>query len=1370
MKKAYDWNSGRGTSRALALLLAVVMIASAVFSLVLTSVAQDSAAQARTGKILSQTGEPRTLTAGDGQTYEISVTLDGNDGIPQNASLSVREIPVRDPSYADYVEESAEALGEDPSDFGFARVFDISLTDPATGEVFQPDREVPVNIRLLDTSLFEAGDIEAVHFGEQTEAVDCALNGNALRLEADGFSVYVVVSLPSYDAVNDLSGGVFSSGGSYAVSWNGWYMTANGTALGQTSQPSNAAFWTFTPTGTGFLVHSGDQYLRRNGSGWALSSMNNASIITVTDTGNYHTLCSTDGGSTLYLGYNSGFKGVASPASLLLVNDLELNGDFVLYMQDINNKLGAMMAKQGNNSPPETRAVQNLSTGGYTWSADRSTLTVAAGKTEPTIWTIEKAGGEGLTEAQARFGHYVSTQINGETRYLHLGAVSGSGVRAELSFQSDPELIYVSADAEGRVRFVNQNGFAANLGQNKIDSNRFGSWYDGKVGAYEWFRLALLSGSADRQIHTIQYVFTPAEGTEAVPLDMPVSRTVVTTDSSHVLAAPVQTVYHAEDAENLYTYTFQYWEIGGSLYAPGQTLPLIGGEVIITPVWELTNTAPRPEDRTSYISCEGYYLTANSDFTRFYSDLAQNNDSKGISFLCNPAKATLWQFEGVFTEGGQTGYKISDGAGHYISVGSGGTSWALTTDPTNAAVFSLEKIEGGEGLPCYHISALSSGAPRYLGLGSGSKNFNTIRTSTGAGEGTELLLTPAADYSGSYVLYLEYDDVASLVLAVMEETLSGNSNRRKDVSFTRQEQEDGTVVLDTSVAMPTVWTLQKADSTSLLPGYTVQSAETGKYLTLNGGSLVLSDSPSVLYLSLRQDGSVRLVSEGGRAISLEGLGKGFNGRSTNSNMEWLRLLEARRIQYDYPKAASPDHDPVNLPASEVAVAFGSSYTVKDPYRRTYYFEKDGDNEHRYVYTFASWQQEGGDPVQPGTVLDLSGAPGNLVFQATWTGPVKMERPYVVRYSVGYYTDKNGNLRSNGDLPSTTGDPREEVELIDGAEYMVQDLTDHYYYSKVNTRMGYHTEEFKGWRTETGELIKAGASVDLSKYDPDRNRYIDLEAVWAGDWMAPGDSTGLPSVKFSIWKNTDTAEDQISLGAMLDENVSNYSPTVCGAIMHALDENGNVIYSDELISPARGSIGKPNYGLYLTVPSLPKNPQGKYMMISYAGSSIMESDAAVRQLASSEGYLGPPIRSGERIRWQLSRLPSDEEVLEFLRLNRVEMIGENNQPIPFDQLTTDNFAVRWCHVKYQSGEGDGWNINAKLTRKISYTTITKTFEGTQAVIDEAIRNGFNITLTDTRDASQVVTLRMVDKTETADDGSHTRPPASTAAIMSTAIGR
>ena len=57
------------------------------------------------------------------------VTLDGNDGIPQDASLSVREIPVRDPSYAGYVEESAEALGEDPGADEFkamARVEEIT--------------------------------------------------------------------------------------------------------------------------------------------------------------------------------------------------------------------------------------------------------------------------------------------------------------------------------------------------------------------------------------------------------------------------------------------------------------------------------------------------------------------------------------------------------------------------------------------------------------------------------------------------------------------------------------------------------------------------------------------------------------------------------------------------------------------------------------------------------------------------------------------------------------------------------------------------------------------------------------------------------------------------------------------------------------------------------------------------------------------------------------------------------------------------------------------------------------------------------------------------------------------------------------------
>ena len=130
------------------------------------------------------------ITAGDGNTYRVSVTYDQDANMPENTDLAVRELG--DDEKEDYVNQSAEALGTDAEDFAFARAFDISLTDPDTGDEVQPASGVKVSIALLDTDVSAADELNLLHFGEEVEKVDYTLNGSAVEFETDGFSVYVI--------------------------------------------------------------------------------------------------------------------------------------------------------------------------------------------------------------------------------------------------------------------------------------------------------------------------------------------------------------------------------------------------------------------------------------------------------------------------------------------------------------------------------------------------------------------------------------------------------------------------------------------------------------------------------------------------------------------------------------------------------------------------------------------------------------------------------------------------------------------------------------------------------------------------------------------------------------------------------------------------------------------------------------------------------------------------------------------------------------------------------------------------------------------------------------------------------------------------
>lgn len=159
-----------------------------------------------------------TLTASDGNTYKITVSYDEASGIPESAVLNVREIiqeetepqnapgvidaeqtandAEKEPTYKDYVEKSAELLGEET--VTFARVFDITLVDSVTGEVYQPNNDVYVRIRMLDDCLSDFSNVGVVHIhGEQDEKVeilDTKYKGETVEFSTDSFSVYVVVA------------------------------------------------------------------------------------------------------------------------------------------------------------------------------------------------------------------------------------------------------------------------------------------------------------------------------------------------------------------------------------------------------------------------------------------------------------------------------------------------------------------------------------------------------------------------------------------------------------------------------------------------------------------------------------------------------------------------------------------------------------------------------------------------------------------------------------------------------------------------------------------------------------------------------------------------------------------------------------------------------------------------------------------------------------------------------------------------------------------------------------------------------------------------------------------------------------------------
>ena len=126
-----------------------------------------------------------------GNTYSVEVSYGPEAGIPSGAKLAVAEL-TGDEADA-YAARAAEALGADAGNLSYVKALDISIV--ADGDKVQPKIPVSVSIKLLDApEAMDKNSINVVHFGDRPEPVSCALNGETVEFEADGFSVYVFLS------------------------------------------------------------------------------------------------------------------------------------------------------------------------------------------------------------------------------------------------------------------------------------------------------------------------------------------------------------------------------------------------------------------------------------------------------------------------------------------------------------------------------------------------------------------------------------------------------------------------------------------------------------------------------------------------------------------------------------------------------------------------------------------------------------------------------------------------------------------------------------------------------------------------------------------------------------------------------------------------------------------------------------------------------------------------------------------------------------------------------------------------------------------------------------------------------------------------
>ena len=201
-----------------------------------------------------------TVVTEDDKTFEVTVSAGADAQLSPDAELEVAEITEEDEDYDTYVEETAKALEEESVEQGETRFFDISILQD--GEKLQPAAPVDVEIRIVDRT--NEGDVQIVHFNDEKKAecevMEASTEGDTVRFETDGFSVYAIVEAPepaetSYDTVTAVEEDTAYNLSVYRNNTT-QYFTSNlngNSAFAVTTNQNSAASWYFeeVPDGTG---------------------------------------------------------------------------------------------------------------------------------------------------------------------------------------------------------------------------------------------------------------------------------------------------------------------------------------------------------------------------------------------------------------------------------------------------------------------------------------------------------------------------------------------------------------------------------------------------------------------------------------------------------------------------------------------------------------------------------------------------------------------------------------------------------------------------------------------------------------------------------------------------------------------------------------------------------------------------------------------------------------------------------------------------------------------------------------------------------------------------------------------------------------
>lgn len=254
------------------------------------------------------------------------------------------------------------------------------------------------------------------------------------------------------------------------------------------------------------------------------------------------------------------------------------------------------------------------------------------------------------------------------------------------------------------------------------------------------------------------------------------------------------------------------------------------------------------------------------------------------------------------------------------------------------------------------------------------------------------------------------------------------------------------------------------------------------------------------------------------------------------------------------------------------------------------------------------------------------------------------------------------------------------------------------------RTYYYT--FQYWQVDNTN-IKLYPGDKLNEKIPNYENYpqISLTAVWT-----PLDKNARPTtVNFYVALDCEIKDS--TTNGVKPQDKSKFSESVYATRINGTDAMKSHIDWEDTTDEN----GKPKAGSMFSVTA------------SVTNDNAYSIDSALRQMVDTP----VPTKTGTQGKADLTleSFPSDEEVLANLRdkagWNGNKTITLDGQPVSKEDLTTDNFTVRWYVLKYQSA--DAWHIDGVLVAKEAHAVVTKTFSGNQTAIEQ-VKNGYSISVT------------------------------------------